>query len=135
MATAHKTNVQRPLSPHLQIYKPQITSFMSIMHRVTGCALGVGTLLFAWWLVAAASGPAAYAQVHGFMGSILGRLILLGFTFALFYHLCNGIRHLFWDAGKGFELTTVTKTGYTVFAAAGLLTLLSWILAYAMRGM
>jgi len=135
MASAQKTNVQRPLSPHLQIYKPQITSFMSIMHRATGCALGVGTLLFAWWLVAAASGPAAYAQVHGFMGSILGRLILLGFTFALFFHLCNGIRHLFWDAGRGFELKTVTVTGVAVLISASVLTVASWCLAYSMRGM
>ena len=127
MATAHKTNVQRPLSPHLQIYKPQITSFMSIMHRVTGCALGVGTLLFAWWLVAAASGPAAYAQVHGFMGSILGRLILLGFTFALFYHLCNGIRHLFWDAGYGFELKDAYRSGWIVVAVSLVATAVSWM--------
>ena len=135
MATAHKTNVQRPLSPHLQIYRWPITMFMSIMHRMTGCALGVGTLLLAWWLVAAASGPVAYAHVHGFMGSILGRLILLGFTFALFFHLGNGVRHLFWDAGKGFELKAADSASYAVLAGAALLTLVSWILAYSMRGM
>jgi succinate dehydrogenase / fumarate reductase cytochrome b subunit len=137
MASAPKSRVERPLSPFMfpTHYKPQITSVMSILHRATGCALGIGTLLLAWWLVAAASGPAAYAQVHGFLGSILGRLILLGFTWALFYHLCNGIRHLFWDVGKGFELATVTKSGIAVLVASAALTLLAWVLAYSMRGM
>ena len=127
--------VHRPLSPHLQVYRPQITSVLSILHRATGIALSVGALYLATWVIYAAAGPKAYALFQGFNTSILGRIVLGGWLFCAFYHLSNGIRHLFWDAGKGFELTTVTKTGYTVFAAAGLLTLLSWILAYAMRGM
>src|SRR5688500_2907199 len=93
----------RPLSPHLQIYRWQITMVMSILHRITGVALAVGTLLLIWWLVAAAAGPDAFATAQDFLGSILGRLLLLGWSWALFYHLCNGIRHLAWDAGWGFE--------------------------------
>jgi succinate dehydrogenase / fumarate reductase, cytochrome b subunit len=89
----------RPLSPHLQIYRPQITSVLSISHRATGLALSLGTLLLVWWLVALARGPEAFASVQSFVGSWLGRLLLLGWTFSLFFHLANGIRHLCWDAG------------------------------------
>jgi succinate dehydrogenase / fumarate reductase cytochrome b subunit len=126
-------NVERPLSPHLQIYRPQITSVLSILHRLTGVALGVGTLLFAWWLVAAAAGPEAYALAQGFLGSIVGRILLLGFTWALFYHLCNGIRHLAWDLGLGFDLATVSRSGWAVVIASAALTLLAFVLAYAWR--
>src|SRR3546814_14342766 len=83
---------RRPLSPHLQIYKPQLTSVMSISHRVTGVGLAAGTLVLAWWLIAAAAGPEAFATVQGFLGSWFGYLILFGFSYALMYHLCNGIR-------------------------------------------
>lgn len=124
----------RPLSPHLQVYRPQITSMLSILHRVTGVGLGVGTLLIAWWLIAAATGPEAFDTAQAFMGSLFGRLILLGFTWALFYHLCNGIRHLIWDAGYGYELDSVTKTGWLVLAASVVLTVLAWIAGYGMRG-
>jgi succinate dehydrogenase / fumarate reductase cytochrome b subunit len=117
---------QRPLSPHLQIYRPQITTVLSISHRLTGLALAVGTLLLVWWLVALASGPEAYATVQGFVGSWLGRLLLLGWTFSLFFHLANGIRHLFWDAGYGFDLKTTTASGWTAVAASVVLTLLAW---------
>jgi succinate dehydrogenase / fumarate reductase cytochrome b subunit len=127
-------NVQRPISPHLQIYRWQISSVLSILHRITGAALGVGSLLLAWWLVATASVPHAFAIVQGFIGSILGQLILLGFSWALFFHLCNGIRHLFWDAGYGFDLPTVDKTGWAVVIASVVLTILAWILGYSMRG-
>jgi succinate dehydrogenase / fumarate reductase cytochrome b subunit len=127
-------NVERPISPHLQIYKWQITSVLSIVHRATGGALGVGSLLLAWWLVATASGPHAFAIVQGFIASIIGRLILLGFSWALFYHLCNGIRHLFWDAGYGFDLPTAEKTGWAVVIASIALTVIAWILGYAVRG-
>ena len=89
----------RPISPHLQIYRFQLTSVLSILHRITGIALSVGTILLVYWLVAAASGPGAFATAAGLIGSWFGRLLLLGWTFALFFHLCNGIRHLFWDAG------------------------------------
>ena len=121
----------RPLSPHLQVYKPQLTSVLSILHRLTGVALAIGTLLLVWWLIAAATGPGAYDAAQGFIGSILGRFLLLGWTFALFYHLANGIRHLGWDSGRGFELTTAYATGWLVVIAAIVLTLVSWIGGYA----
>ncbi|MBI4967667.1 MAG: succinate dehydrogenase, cytochrome b556 subunit [Rhodospirillales bacterium] len=120
------TAPNRPLSPHLSIYRPQLTTFLSITHRMTGVALAVGTLLLAWWLGAAAYGPEAYARAQGFLGSILGRLLLLGWTFALFYHLCNGIRHLAWDAGKNFEIKKIYSTGYMVLVAAIALTAIAW---------
>jgi len=126
--------VERPLSPHLQIYKPQISSVLSILHRMTGFGLGVGSLLLAWWLVAAAYGPDAFAVVQDFISSWLGRLILLGFTFCFFFHMANGIRHLFWDIGKGFEIKTADMTGWLAFLGAGALTVLAWIAGYAMRG-
>ena len=102
------TTDNRPISPHLQVYKPQITSILSILHRATGFALAVGTLLFVWWLISAAAGPQTYAVVEAFLSSWIGTLLLIGWSFAVFYHLCNGIRHLFWDAGRGFEIETVT---------------------------
>jgi len=92
----------RPLSPHLQIYKPMLTMMMSIVHRITGAALYFGTLILAWWLLAAASGPNGYAKFAAFSGSIIGRLILLGYTWALVHHMLGGIRHLIWDTGRGF---------------------------------
>lgn len=128
------TAENRPLSPHLQIYRPQLTSVLSILHRLTGIALAAGTLLLVWWLVAVAAGPAAFETVQGFIGSWFGRALLLGWSYALFYHLVNGIRHLAWDAGWGFELKTVYLTGWTVIWASVTLTLLAWILGYSMRG-
>ena len=124
----------RPLSPHLQAYRPQLTSILSILHRITGIALAAGSLLLVCWLYAAASGPDAYAGIQKFNGSILGRLLLLGWTFALFYHLCNGMRHLAWDTGWGFDLPTAYMTGWIVVAAAFVLTIVAWIAGYAMMG-
>lgn len=124
----------RPLSPHLQVYRWQITNTLSILHRLTGVALGVGTLLMAYWLIAIAAGPEAFATAQGLVGSIVGRIILLGFTFALAFHFSNGIRHLFWDSGRGFELSTVHASGWIVVAASAVLTLAIWILGYAVRG-
>jgi succinate dehydrogenase / fumarate reductase cytochrome b subunit len=123
--------VQRPLSPHLFIYKPQITSVLSIFHRFTGVGLAVGTLLLVWWLVAAASSDAAYGVVSGFIGSPIGLLLLFGWTWALWYHFCNGIRHLCWDAGLGFELPRLHATGKVMVAASVVLTLLTWIVGLA----
>ena len=124
----------RPLSPHLQVYRPQMTSMLSILHRITGVALAVGTLLLIYWLAAAASGTEAFADAQAVVGSLIGRLLLFGWTFALFYHLCNGIRHLFWDAGKGLEIETAERSGWAVLAATGVLTLVSWIFGYVMMG-
>lgn len=124
----------RPLSPHLQVYRWQITSVLSILHRFTGVALVFGALLLAYWLTAAAYGPEAFARAQVFMGSWFGRLILFGMTFALFYHLANGVRHLAWDIGWGFELATLRWTGIVVVIVAGVLTVLAWIAAYAAAG-
>lgn len=121
----------RPLSPHLQVYKPQITSVLSITHRATGVALAAGTLLLAAWIVATAMGPGAHARVAAFAGSWLGQLMLLGWSAALFYHLLNGIRHLFWDSGRGFELATMEKSGKAVVAGTVVLTALAWLVAKA----
>lgn len=126
-------NVERPLSPHLQVYRWQVTMALSILHRVTGAALGIGTLLLTWWLAAAAAGPDYYAFVQGVLASWLGRLILFGFTWAIVFHLCNGIRHLFWDAGYGYNVKTATKSAWAVVVASILLTLIAWILAYAVN--
>ena len=125
---------QRPLSPHLQIYRPQLTSVLSITHRGTGMALLVGTLVLVYWLLAAASGAEAYTSAQQLLGSWFGRIVLLGFTFALFFHLCNGIRHLFWDVGLGFELKTAYASGAAVVIVSITMTVLAWSLAYALRG-
>lgn len=123
--------VRRPLSPHLQVYRPQITSVLSIMHRMTGIALAVGTLLLVAWLVSAATSDAAFAAVSGFIGSPIGYILVFGWTLALFFHLCNGIRHLAWDAGYGFELPTVHASGWAVVIAACVLTVLAWVIGLA----
>lgn len=120
--------VRRPLSPHLQVYKPQITSVLSIFHRITGCALSAGTLLLVWWLVAAATSDAAFDTVSAVVHTWLGHLLLFGWTAALWYHFCAGIRHLFWDAGYGFELPQVHATGRLVLVATGVLTVLTWLI-------
>jgi len=121
----------RPLSPHLQVYRWEWTMLYSILHRATGVALGVGTLALVWWLVALSSGPEAFETAQAVAGSFIGRLFLFGWTFALFYHFCNGIRHLVWDTGRGFELETAAKTGHAVPIVAGALTILSWVVGYA----
>ena len=127
-------SANRPLSPHLQVYRPQITSVLSILHRITGVILAFGSLLLVYWLVAAATGDAAFETAQGVIGSFFGRLFLFGWTFALFYHFSNGIRHLAWDAGFGFELDSVTRSGWIVVGASVVLTLFAWILGYSFMG-
>jgi succinate dehydrogenase / fumarate reductase cytochrome b subunit len=122
---------ERPLSPHLQVYRWQITSVLSILHRMTGVALAVGTLVLAYWLSAAAYGEATFAQAQRILGSPLGLLLLIGWSFALWFHFCNGIRHLAWDLGWGFELRQVYATGWAVVIAAVVLTAATWIAALA----
>ena len=124
----------RPLSPHLQIYRRQLTSVTSILHRFTGIGLAVGLLYLVCWLVAAASGLDSFDRLQTFNGSIIGRLLLLGWTVAFFYHLLNGLRHLAWDAGFGFELPVAYKTGYAVFIGTAVLTILAWMLGYYQMG-
>jgi succinate dehydrogenase / fumarate reductase cytochrome b subunit len=121
------TTVRRPLSPHLQVYRPQITSILSIMNRITGVATSVGTLLMVWWLVASAGSPKGFASMQGFVGSWFGLLLLFGWTLALVYHFVGGIRHLAWDMGYGWELPQVYASGYAAIAATGILTVLIWI--------
>ena len=117
---------QRPLSPHLQIYRPQLTSVLSILHRVTGIVIAVGALLLAWWLWAAASGLAEYQVAHQFFNSLPGKVLLFVWTLCTFYHLCNGIRHLVWDAGYGFELPAAYRSGKIVLGASVILTVAVW---------
>ena len=124
---------QRPLSPHLQIYKPMLTTMMSITHRMTGVALYFGSLLVAWWLVAAATGPDYFSMVNGFFGSWFGRIILLGYTWALIHHALGGLRHLIWDTGRGFELPTVEWMAKANLAGSIGLTVLLWIIGYSVR--
>lgn len=124
----------RPLSPHLQVYRPQITSMTSIAHRITGILLAAGLLLLTYWLLALASGPEAYLRAGEFFRSFIGRLLLLGVVFSFFYHLCNGIRHLVWDTGRGLEIETARKSGFAVVAAACGLTLIYYIFVYGTFG-
>lgn len=124
-------SADRPLSPHLQIYRPQLTSVLSILHRLTGVFITFGTLLLTWWLVAAAYGPEPFATVQAFLGSIVGHLLLWGLAFAVWYHFANGIRHLLWDFGWGFELKEVRLSGLLVVGFAVVATLITLICAYA----
>jgi len=108
----------RPLSPHLQVYRLPLTALLSITHRLTGVGLALGALGLVAWLAAAAAGPAWFATAGAIMGSTLGRIVMFGFAWALFYHLSNGIRHLFWDAGFGFELGAARLSGLIVVAVS-----------------
>lgn len=124
----------RPLSPHLQIYRLIPTMLMSIVHRITGGALYFGTLLLAWWLIAAASSEHAFYIANSFFGSWFGRLILFGYTWALLHHLLGGIRHLIWDTGSLMQKETSTRLAWATIIGSVILTLLVWIAGYAARG-
>ncbi len=125
---------ERPLSPHLQIYKPLLNMVMSILHRMTGTALYLGTLLLAWWLIAASVGPDYFNLVNGYLSSFLGRLILFAYTWALFLHMLGGLRHFIWDTGRGLDNRTVDLLGWlTLFGSVGL-TLAAWVAGYAAMG-
>ena len=129
-----KAPVERPLSPHLFIYKPTLTMMMSIVHRITGGALYFGTLLVAWWLLAAASGPNAYAGFGSFMSSFVGRFILLGYTWALVHHALGGIRHLIWDTGRGFGPQEREWLAAANLVGSIALTVIIWIVGYLYMG-
>ncbi|MGD9601101.1 MAG: succinate dehydrogenase, cytochrome b556 subunit [Gammaproteobacteria bacterium] len=124
----------KPLSPHLQVYRPQLTSVLSITHRASGVFLAAGTVVLLYWLLAAAGGARHYAEARALLDCWLSKLALLGWTWAFFYHLCNGVRHLAWDAGYGFDLKTVYRTGYTVVCASIVLTGLVWACVVAQLG-
>ena len=125
----------RPLSPHLQIYRWQLTSVLSILHQITGVALTAGTILLVWWLIAAANGPESFESAQWFLGSWLGLLLLFGWSVALFYHLCNGIRHLWWDTGSGLDLRSVYASGWAVLVGTAVLTILAWVIGMLQWGL
>lgn len=125
--------VRRPVSPHLQVYRWHISMVLSILHRASGIILSVGALVLVWWLVAAATSDDAFARVQWVLGSLLGTLLLFGWTVALLFHLFSGIRHLAWDAGYGFEKATAEQTGWAVVIATVLATLLVWVAGLAVR--
>jgi len=129
-----KSAKQRPLSPHMQIYRWPVTMATSIIHRATGMALSVGTLLVAWWLIAAAMGDAQYDLFSTVARSPLGLLVLFGFVWSLAYHLLNGIRHLAWDVGYGFAVPTATRTGVLVFTLSIFVAIAVFVYAYAAKG-
>ena len=124
--------MQRPLSPFMfpTWYRFQITSTLSILHRLTGIALSAGSILLAWWLVAVAAGGQLFAATHAFIASPIGMLLLFLWSVAFFYHLCSGIRHLAWDGGYGFELRDAYRSSYAVLAATVLLTALTWLYVF-----
>jgi succinate dehydrogenase / fumarate reductase cytochrome b subunit len=124
----------RPLSPHLQIYRPQLSMMMSIVHRITGAALYGGTALVAIWLVSAASGPSAFAMAQTVYGSIIGQLILFLYTWTLIHHALGGVRHLIWDTGRGFELQQREFLYRLTLGGSITLTILVWIAALLLRG-
>jgi len=117
------STVKKPLSPHLQVYKPQITSMMSITHRATGIFLSIGALFLSFWIISIAAGPEAYLQVSGHIQTWYGKIILILFAFSFYYHLGNGIRHLFWDLGMGLELKAAYQSGYAVIIISIVLTI------------
>jgi succinate dehydrogenase cytochrome b subunit len=122
----------RPLSPHLGIYKWQLHMAMSILHRATGTFLAFGLVVFAWWLMAIAAGPDQLASFMALAVHPVGRLALLGISYSLIYHALNGVRHLFWDAGRGYDLDTVRNSGLLVMAASVAFTLVLWMFVYGM---
>jgi succinate dehydrogenase / fumarate reductase cytochrome b subunit len=123
----------RPLSPHLQIYRPMLTMMMSILHRITGVGLYAGMILFVWWLTAAATSDSYFALVQGFFFSWFGRLVLFGFTWALIHHALGGLRHFLWDTGRGFALPTIEWMARASLGGSIVLTLLLWIIGYGVR--
>ena len=124
-------NDSRPLSPHLQIYKLPLTAMMSVLHRGTGVVISIGTLLLVWVLAKAAMGADAFAWTQWLLSSWFGYLVLIGFTFSLYAHFCNGIRHLIWDMGYGFDVSKANTGAMISLITAVALTVLTWIVAFA----
>ena len=124
----------RPLSPHLQVYRPQLTSILSILHRITGVVIWAGAVMMTYWIASATYGPEAFARAQWFLGSWFGRLVLLGLTGASFYHLANGIRHLAWDIGWGYEMDKLNISGWAVLIFTGVMTVLTFLAGYWVAG-
>jgi succinate dehydrogenase / fumarate reductase cytochrome b subunit len=120
----------RPRSPNIQIYRPQLTSVLSITNRITGVVLSIYAVLLVGWLIAAAAGPHAFLLVHTFIHSWIGQILLLACTFSFFVHLCGGLRHLAWDAGYGFELRQIYASGWAMVIASVALTAAAWVIAF-----
>jgi succinate dehydrogenase / fumarate reductase, cytochrome b subunit len=129
-----KGKATRPLSPHLQIYSPLINMVMSIFHRITGAALYFGTLLLAWWLISVAQGPSYYSYVNDLLGHPIGKLILIGYTWALIHHMLGGMRHLYWDTGRGFNLSSIDRLAWLTLIGSVVLTAAVWAVGLKLRG-
>jgi succinate dehydrogenase / fumarate reductase cytochrome b subunit len=121
------SNTERPLSPHLSIYRWPITMVLSILHRATGLAMAAGLFVFAWWLMALAAGGDDFAAAMTFLCSPFGRLLLFGWSFAFFLHMGNGVRHLFWDVGRGFEISQANASAWFVLIFAAVATAVFWV--------
>jgi len=134
MMSSPTTTRPRPLSPNVQIYRPQLTSVLSILNRITGIFLSACAVVLVAWLVAAACGPQTYAPVQAAIASWIGRIVLFGATFAFFLHLCGGIRHLVWDTVHGFSLRSIYVSGWSVVAASVVLTVAAWVASASMGG-
>lgn len=133
LTTRAASPARRPLSPHLQVYRPVLTMMMSIAHRITGIALYAGTLLLAWYLIAAATDPRAFATAAWFLGSILGQIVLFGFAWALFHHTLGGVRHFLWDAGYGMDHPQREWLAQATLGGGLLLAVVVWIIAFTLR--
>ena len=133
MTDAARAPRERPLSPHLQVWRWHITMWTSILHRATGVALYVGALILTAWAVSLAAGPDTYATFKGVLGSPVGKLVMLGLTASALYHLANGVRHLFWDAGAGLDIKSANASAVAVFAFTVVATVVVWVIA-AMTG-
>lgn len=129
-----KLEAERPLSPHLQIYRPMLTMMMSIAHRISGASLAVGFALLTWWLVAISLGPDAYASVECFFSTLGGRALLFLFTWALIHHMLGGIRHLIWDTGAALDKTSIEVAAWLTILSSTVITILIWVAGYALQG-
>jgi len=129
-----KPGVERPLSPHLQIYQPMLTMMMSIAHRISGVGNSVGFLLLTWWLVAVGAGSEAYEQVSSFFGSLGGRALLFLFSWSLIHHMLGGIRHLIWDTGHGLDKVSIEVFAWATIIGSTVLTVLVWLAGYWCKG-
>ncbi len=125
---------EQPLSPHLQVYRPTLNMALSVLHRGTGIVLAISTPLLVYWLLTLAAGPQAYAELQECLSSWIFKIILLGYVFSMSYHMCNGVRHLFWDVGRGYENDQVTRSGVIVLIVAAVLTISIFILAVSAGG-
>lgn len=127
------TTETRPLSPFISVYRPQLTSVLSILHRITGVFIALGSVLLVWWILAVAAGPASFEAVRGFYASWFGRLVLGVFSYAALYHLCAGIRHLIWDGAWMLSNEQVRVSGWVMFTTVNVLFLAVWSVGYACR--